>query len=173
VSAISRKRVWSSVQVQAEGIGPQLVTTTLSRISREVPIAYSTLYPIGVVRFSGADGSLGLGIAYVSRYQSSSYDFCQVSLHCIPPIPVEMRWLFSSALVLAWTAVASAKSFTGNRLLVVLEEQSEKEKYSVFLEDLACKLQSRRLVIAKMGIVVSPLIWITVGWFRFNSDGAT
>jgi hypothetical protein len=52
-----------------------------------------------------------------------------------------MRWLFSSALVLAWTAVVAAKSFTGNRLLVILEEQSEREKYSVFLEDLSCKLQ--------------------------------
>jgi hypothetical protein len=44
---------------------------------------------------------------------------------------------------LAIAAVASAKSFTGNRLLVVLEEQAEREKYSVFLEDLAgkCDLQ--------------------------------
>jgi oligosaccharyltransferase complex subunit beta len=50
-----------------------------------------------------------------------------------------MRWLFSSALVLAWSAAVAAKSFTGNRLLVVLEEQSEREKYSVFLEDLAGK----------------------------------
>jgi hypothetical protein len=52
-----------------------------------------------------------------------------------------MRWLFSSAAVLAWSAVVAAKSFTGDRLLVVLEEQSEREKYSVFLEDLSCKLQ--------------------------------
>jgi hypothetical protein len=51
-----------------------------------------------------------------------------------------MRWLFSSALVLVWSAAVAAKSFTGNRLLVVLEEQSEREKYSVFLEDLSCKL---------------------------------
>jgi hypothetical protein len=51
-----------------------------------------------------------------------------------------MRWLFSSAAVLAWTAVVAAKSFTGDRLLVILEEQSEREKYSVFLEDLSCKL---------------------------------
>ena len=53
-----------------------------------------------------------------------------------------MRWLLSF-LVLAIAAVASAKSFTGNRLLVVLEEQAEREKYSVFLEDLAgkCDLQ--------------------------------
>jgi oligosaccharyltransferase complex subunit beta len=51
-----------------------------------------------------------------------------------------MRWLFSSAAVLAWSAAVAAKSFTGSRLLVVLEEQSEREKYSVFLEDLSCKL---------------------------------
>ncbi|KAH7081360.1 Dolichyl-diphosphooligosaccharide--protein glycosyltransferase subunit WBP1 [Paraphoma chrysanthemicola] len=50
-----------------------------------------------------------------------------------------MKWLFSSALVLAWTAVASAKSFSGDRLLVVLEEQSEREKYSVLLEDLTSR----------------------------------
>ena len=49
-----------------------------------------------------------------------------------------MRWLLS-LLLLAIAAVASAKSFTGNRLLVVLEEQAEREKYSVFLEDLAGK----------------------------------
>ncbi|KAF1915971.1 Dolichyl-diphosphooligosaccharide--protein glycosyltransferase subunit WBP1 [Ampelomyces quisqualis] len=50
-----------------------------------------------------------------------------------------MRWLFPSALALAWTAAVSAKSFTGNRLLVVLEEQSEREQYSVFLEDLSSR----------------------------------
>jgi oligosaccharyltransferase complex subunit beta len=50
-----------------------------------------------------------------------------------------MRWLFSSALVLAWSAAVAAKSYTGDRLLVVLEEQSDREKYSVFLEDLAGK----------------------------------
>jgi oligosaccharyltransferase complex subunit beta len=53
-----------------------------------------------------------------------------------------MRWFFSSLLVLVWTAVVAAKSFTGNRLLVVLEEQSEREKYSVFLEDLSGKSNS-------------------------------
>jgi len=42
-------------------------------------------------------------------------------------------------LLLAIAAVASAKSFTGDRLLVVLEEQAEREKYSVFLEDLAAR----------------------------------
>jgi oligosaccharyltransferase complex subunit beta len=50
-----------------------------------------------------------------------------------------MRWSFSSAAVLVWTAAVAAKSFTGDRLLVILEEQSEREKYSVFLEDLSGK----------------------------------
>ena len=49
-----------------------------------------------------------------------------------------MRWLLSF-LVLAFAAVVRAASFSGNRLLVVVEEQSEKEKYSVFLEDLEGK----------------------------------
>lgn len=58
-----------------------------------------------------------------------------------------MRWLLSF-LVLACVAVVRATSFTGNRLLVVLDEQAEREKYSVFLEDLEGKcsfLQFRRL----------------------------
>ena len=46
-----------------------------------------------------------------------------------------MRWLLSF-LVLTIVAVVKAASFTGNRLLVVLDEQAEREKYSVFLEDL-------------------------------------
>ncbi|KAH8696966.1 Dolichyl-diphosphooligosaccharide--protein glycosyltransferase subunit WBP1 [Phaeosphaeriaceae sp. PMI808] len=50
-----------------------------------------------------------------------------------------MRWLFSSTFLLAWSASVAAKSFSGNRLLVVLEEQSEREKYSVFLEDLTSR----------------------------------
>lgn len=49
-----------------------------------------------------------------------------------------MKWL-SSFLVVAIAAVVKAASFTGNRLLVVIEEQAEREKYSVFLEDLAGK----------------------------------
>lgn len=50
-----------------------------------------------------------------------------------------MRWLFS-LLLLALLGAVQALSYTGGRLLVVLEEQSEREKYSVFLEDLAGKL---------------------------------
>ncbi len=50
-----------------------------------------------------------------------------------------MRWLFSFALALVWTFSVQAKSFTGDRVLVVLEEQSDKTKYSAFLEDLAGK----------------------------------
>jgi oligosaccharyltransferase complex subunit beta len=49
-----------------------------------------------------------------------------------------MKWPLSF-LVLAIAAVVRAASFTGNRLLVVLDEQAEREKYSVFLEDLAGK----------------------------------
>jgi hypothetical protein len=51
-----------------------------------------------------------------------------------------MRWLLSFTVAFLWSVVVQAKSFTGNRLLVVLEEQAEREKYSVFLEDLTCKL---------------------------------
>jgi oligosaccharyltransferase complex subunit beta len=50
-----------------------------------------------------------------------------------------MRWLLSFAFAFAWVAGVQAKSFTGGRLLVVLEEQAEREKYSVFLEDLTGK----------------------------------
>ena len=50
-----------------------------------------------------------------------------------------MRWLFSFTLAFVWAVVVQARSFTGSRLLVVLEEQAEREKYSVFLEDLTCK----------------------------------
>ncbi|PVH93356.1 Dolichyl-diphosphooligosaccharide-protein glycosyltransferase 48kDa subunit [Periconia macrospinosa] len=46
-----------------------------------------------------------------------------------------MRWLFSF-LALVLLGVAQAKSFSGSRLLVILEEQSEKEKYSALLGDL-------------------------------------
>lgn len=49
-----------------------------------------------------------------------------------------MRWLLSF-LTLAIVAVVEAASFTGNRLLVVLDEQADREKYSVFLEDLTGK----------------------------------
>ena len=52
----------------------------------------------------------------------------------------KMRWLVSFTVAFVWSVVVQAKSFTGNRLLVVLEEQAEREKYSVFLEDLTCKL---------------------------------
>lgn len=51
-----------------------------------------------------------------------------------------MRWLLSFTVAFIWSVAVQAKSFTGSRLLVVLEEQTEREKYSVFLEDLTCKL---------------------------------
>ncbi|KAJ4374936.1 oligosaccharyl transferase glycoprotein complex, beta subunit [Neocucurbitaria cava] len=50
-----------------------------------------------------------------------------------------MRWLFSFTAAFVWSVVVQAKSFTGNRLLVVLEDQAEREKYSVFLEDLTSR----------------------------------
>lgn len=49
-----------------------------------------------------------------------------------------MRWLFSF-LALVLLGAVQAKSFSGSRLLVILEEQSEKEKYSVLLADLVGK----------------------------------
>jgi hypothetical protein len=71
------------------------------------------------------------------------------ALYLIDKLPTlshitSMRWLFSSLLVLVWTAIVAARSFSGNRLLVVLEEQSEREKYSVFLGDLTGELRFRR-----------------------------
>jgi oligosaccharyltransferase complex subunit beta len=52
-----------------------------------------------------------------------------------------MRWLFSF-LLLALLGVVSAKSIAGSRLLVVLEDAAEKEKYGVFLGDLEGMLLS-------------------------------
>lgn len=47
-----------------------------------------------------------------------------------------MRWLFSF-LLLALLGVVQALSSSGSRLLVILEEESERENYSVLLEDLS------------------------------------
>ncbi|KAK3213649.1 hypothetical protein GRF29_28g509623 [Pseudopithomyces chartarum] len=47
-----------------------------------------------------------------------------------------MRWLFSF-LLLALLGVVQALSSSGSRLLIVLEEESERENYSVLLEDLS------------------------------------
>ena len=46
-----------------------------------------------------------------------------------------MRWLFSF-LLLALLSLVQALSSSGARLLVVIEEAAEKEKYSQFLGDL-------------------------------------
>ena len=51
-----------------------------------------------------------------------------------------MRWLLS-LLALGLFAVVNALSSSGSRLLVVLEELAEKEKYSKFFGDLAGKLK--------------------------------
>ena len=52
-----------------------------------------------------------------------------------------MRWLFSF-LVAALLGLVRAVSFTGGRLLVILEETAEKEKYGVFLGDLESEYAS-------------------------------
>ena len=49
-----------------------------------------------------------------------------------------MRWLLS-LLLLGVLGVVNALSASGSRLLVVLEELAEKEKYSKFLSDLVGK----------------------------------
>lgn len=46
-----------------------------------------------------------------------------------------MRWLFSFTL-LALLSLVQALSSSGSRLLVVIEEATETEKYSQFLRDL-------------------------------------
>lgn len=50
-----------------------------------------------------------------------------------------MRWLFSF-LALALMGAVQALSSSGQKLLVILEEEAEREKYSVLLEDLSSKL---------------------------------
>lgn len=51
--------------------------------------------------------------------------------------------LFSSICVLLWTTLASvhARSATGDRLLVVLEDAAEKENYQQFWADLECEMR--------------------------------
>lgn len=47
---------------------------------------------------------------------------------------------FLSLLLLGLISLVQALSSTGNRLLVVLEEASDKSKYSAFFGDLECEL---------------------------------
>jgi len=49
--------------------------------------------------------------------------------------------LFFSWLLLALVGIVSALSSSGSRLLVVLEETTDKDKYSQFWGDLKCKFQ--------------------------------
>lgn len=49
-----------------------------------------------------------------------------------------MRWLFSF-LLLGFLGLVQALSSSGNRLLVVLEDLTEREKYSKFFGDLEGK----------------------------------
>jgi hypothetical protein len=59
--------------------------------------------------------------------------------------PFKMRWLFS--FLLLWlSAVVSALSESGNRVLVVLEEAGEKDKYSTFWGDLEGRIISTCLM---------------------------
>jgi len=54
-----------------------------------------------------------------------------------------MRW-FLSWLLLAFVSLVGALSSSGNRLLVVLEDAAEKDKYSQLWGDLECKLLEAR-----------------------------
>jgi len=49
--------------------------------------------------------------------------------------------LFFSWLLLALVGIVSALSSSGSRLLVVLEETADQDKYSQFWGDLKCKFQ--------------------------------
>jgi len=49
-----------------------------------------------------------------------------------------MRWLFSF-LALAFVGLVQALSSSGNRLLVVIDEVGDKNKYSKFWGDLECE----------------------------------
>jgi hypothetical protein len=55
-----------------------------------------------------------------------------------------MRW-FSSLLSLGLLATVHAKSFTGSRLLIVLEDNAEQEKYGLFVGDLEGMLSIERV----------------------------
>lgn len=52
---------------------------------------------------------------------------------------LKMRWLVAF-FILTLLSAAQALSAAGNRLLVVLEELKEKDKYSQLWTDLECKL---------------------------------
>lgn len=54
-----------------------------------------------------------------------------------------MRWLFS-ILLLALLGAVQALSSSGSRLLVVLEDLAEKDKYSEFVGDLECEYLDRK-----------------------------
>jgi hypothetical protein len=86
----------------------------------------------GPMRLGGLANGLRLTIAALHYAELDKFNF---------QIPRIMRWLLSFTVAFVWTVVVQAKSFTGSRLLVVLEEPAEREKYSVFLEDLNCKLR--------------------------------
>lgn len=73
----------------------------------------------------------------VLAWHTSPIDLLAASLPSVYFIyTATMRWLFSF-LLLALLGAVQARSYAGSRLLVVLEEQTDREKYSVFLDDLA------------------------------------
>ena len=51
-----------------------------------------------------------------------------------------MRSIFASLLALCLVGVCSALSATGNRLLVILDDVADKDKYSQFWDDLQGQL---------------------------------
>jgi len=51
-----------------------------------------------------------------------------------------MRSIFASLLALCLVGVVSALSSTGNRLLVILDDVADKDKYTQFWDDLQGQL---------------------------------
>lgn len=68
-----------------------------------------------------------------------------------------MRWLLSF-LLFGFLAAVNALSSSGNRLLVVLEELAEKEKYSKYLSD----LEGMLMELAILTIDVTTLISLNI-----------
>lgn len=67
--------------------------------------------------------------------------------------------VFLSILLLALLGLANALSTAGNRLLVLLEELAEKEKYGEFMGDLKGELYSTavwRLIVNGPFVITSP-----------------
>lgn len=76
-----------------------------------------------------------------------------------------MRWLFS-ILALALLGFVQALSSTGNRLLVVIDELGDKNKYSKFWGDLECELWSH----AQLKNIVRKLIYNLARGYSISFD---